>query len=97
MPNYREIDRSHKLVEAQLRAYIGRNTILEDNGFYANIYPVDKVILRAIELLDGGADAAGEPSESGTDAQAAGPAVGERADTLTERELQHEERDSTEI
>ena len=97
VPNYREIDRSHKLVEAQLRAYIGRNTILEDNGFYANIYPVDKVILRAIELLDGGADAAGEPSESGTDAQAAGPAVGERADTLTERELQHEERDSTEI
>ena len=38
--------------EAQLRAYIGRNTPLEDNGFYANIYPVDNVILRAIEELN---------------------------------------------
>lgn len=57
-PNYRQIDRSHKLVEAQLRAYIGRNTLLEDNGFYANIYPIDNVVMRSIELLDDGAKAA---------------------------------------
>jgi len=25
--------------------------VLEDNGFYANIYPIDDVILRAIEVL----------------------------------------------
>ena len=41
-----------KLIEAQLRAYIGRNTALEDNGFYANIYPVDNVVVRAIGILN---------------------------------------------
>ncbi|WP_295936025.1 S41 family peptidase [uncultured Alistipes sp.] len=51
-PNYRDIDRSRKLIEAQLRAYIGRNTALEDNGFYANIYPIDNVIVRAIGELN---------------------------------------------
>lgn len=50
-PRWREIARSRKLIEAQLRAYIGRNTALEDNGFYANIYPVDDVIVRAMEVL----------------------------------------------
>ena len=51
-PDYRQIARSRRLMEAQLRAYIGRNTPLEDNGFYANIYPVDAVITASIELLD---------------------------------------------
>lgn len=51
-PRYDDIARSRRLIEAQLRAYIGRNTKLEDTGFYANIYPVDKVILRAIEILN---------------------------------------------
>ena len=51
-PRPADIARSRRLIEAQLRAYIGRNTALEDNGFYANIYPVDNVILRAIEVLD---------------------------------------------
>lgn len=51
-PRPRDIARSRRLIEAQLRAYIGRNTVLEDNGFYANIYPVDDVILRAISVLD---------------------------------------------
>ncbi len=50
-PRPADIARSRKLIEAQLRAYIGRNTSLEDNGFYANIYPVDNVIVRAIEEL----------------------------------------------
>ena len=51
-PDYRQIVRSRRLMEAQLRTYIGRNTPLEDNGFYANIYPVDAVITASIELLD---------------------------------------------
>ncbi len=46
-----DIARSRRLIEAQLRAYIGRNTVLEDIGFYANIHPVDPVITRAIEVL----------------------------------------------
>ena len=51
-PRYGDIARSRKLIEAQLRAYIGRNTVLEDDGFYASIYPVDNVVMRAIELLN---------------------------------------------
>ncbi len=51
-PRPRDIARSRRLIEAQLRAYIGRNTALEDNGFYANIYPVDRVLVRAVECLN---------------------------------------------
>ncbi len=51
-PNYRDIARSRKVMEAQLRAYIGRNTALEDNGFYYNIFPIDEVVSRSIELLE---------------------------------------------
>lgn len=51
-PKRSEIRRSRHLIEAQLRAYIGRNTPLEDDGFYANIYPIDNVIMRALELFE---------------------------------------------
>ena len=51
-PRRADIARSRRLIEAQLKAYIGRNTRLEDTGFYANIYPVDNVIVRAIEILN---------------------------------------------
>lgn len=51
-PNYKQIARSRKIVEAQLRAYIGRNTDLEDVGFYVNIYPIDKNITRSIQVLE---------------------------------------------
>ncbi len=46
-----EIARSRRLIEAQLRAYIGRNTLLEDNGFYANIHPIDPVVTRAVREM----------------------------------------------
>ncbi|MEG1622193.1 MAG: S41 family peptidase [Alistipes sp.] len=51
-PSPRDIARSRKLIEAQLRAYIARNTVLEENGFYANIYPVDNVIVRTLKLFN---------------------------------------------
>ncbi len=51
-PNRTQIARSRHLVEAQLRAYIGRNTSLEDNAFYYNIYPIDNVLVEAVELLN---------------------------------------------
>ncbi len=51
-PRYGDIARSRKLIEAQLRDYSGRISRLEDNGFYANIYPVDNVIMRAIAILN---------------------------------------------
>ncbi len=46
-----ETARSRKIMEAQLRAYIGRNTPLEDDGFYYNIFPVDNVVQEALRLL----------------------------------------------
>lgn len=46
-----EIARSRKIMEARLRAYIGRNTPLEDDGFYYNIFPVDNVVQEALRLL----------------------------------------------
>ena len=48
-PNWSEINRSRDIMEAQLRAYISRNSDLEDNAFYYFIYPIDKTVLRAIE------------------------------------------------
>ena len=50
-PVYRDLAISRPIIEAQLRGYIGRNTVLEDDGFYKNIYPIDNVILSAIETL----------------------------------------------
>lgn len=47
-----EIARSRKIMEAQLRAYIGRNTPLEETGFYANYYVVDDPVLKALEVFD---------------------------------------------
>jgi carboxyl-terminal processing protease len=51
-PNRAQIATSHKIIEAQLRALIGRNTVLDYNGFYANIYVIDSAILRAIEIVE---------------------------------------------
>ena len=51
-PNWKEINRSRAIMEAQLRAYISRNSNLEDNAFYYFIYPIDKTVLRAIEELN---------------------------------------------
>ncbi len=43
-----DIERSRKLLESQLRAYVSRNTSLEDNGFYINIFDVDNIVQRAL-------------------------------------------------
>ncbi len=51
-PVWSQINRSRALIEAQLKAYIGRNTPLDDDAFYHSIYPVDVVILKAIETLE---------------------------------------------
>ncbi|MFI3279031.1 MAG: S41 family peptidase [Rikenellaceae bacterium] len=51
-PAWSDIKRSRRIILAQLRAYIGRNTPLEDNAFYHSIYPVDVVLLRALEEIE---------------------------------------------
>ena len=50
-PSRADIARSRRIMEAQLRAYIGRNTALEDNAFYYNIYPIDDVLRRSVDVL----------------------------------------------
>ncbi|MBR3800562.1 MAG: S41 family peptidase [Rikenellaceae bacterium] len=50
-PAWNDIRRSRELLEAQLRALIGRNTALEDAGYYSEIHSVDTVIEAAIEEL----------------------------------------------
>jgi carboxyl-terminal processing protease len=51
-PNYRQIAVSRPILSAQLRALIGRNTALDYTGFYAEIYPIDNVMQKAVEILD---------------------------------------------
>ena len=53
-PVRREIERSRKIITSQLRAYIGRNTALEDDGFYYNIFPIDDEVQRSIEIFEAG-------------------------------------------
>lgn len=36
---------------AQIKAYVGRNTPLEDNAFYHNIQSIDNVVKQALEVL----------------------------------------------
>ncbi len=59
-----EIARSRKIMEAQLRAYIGRNTPLEDDGFYYNIFPLDNVVQEALKLLAEESEGDGERNET---------------------------------
>ncbi len=49
--NRHELNISRDIILAQLRAYIGRNALGDDSGFYYNIYPIDKVMRRAVEEL----------------------------------------------
>ena len=43
--------KSRDIILAQIRAYIGRNAMSDDAGFYYNIYAIDKVLQRAVEEL----------------------------------------------
>lgn len=49
--NRNDIARSRKVMEAQIKAYIGRNTPLEDDAFYYCIYPIDEILRQAVEEL----------------------------------------------
>ncbi|MFR9649286.1 MAG: S41 family peptidase [Rikenellaceae bacterium] len=50
-PSWGNIHTSRTLIEAQLRAYIGRSTPLGDDGFFINIYPIDNILQRGVEEL----------------------------------------------
>ena len=51
-PNWKDINRSRAIMEAQLRAYISRNSDLEDNAFYYFIRPIDKTVQQAVDELN---------------------------------------------
>ena len=48
-PDYKGIERSGKLLMAYIKAYIGRNTPLEDNAYYHALQPIDNVMQKALE------------------------------------------------
>lgn len=51
-PNAADIAKSRALILSQLKAYIGRNSALEDNAFYHNIQQIDPVIDKALKTLN---------------------------------------------
>ena len=57
-PNAADIAKSKALILSQLKAYIGRNSPLEDNAFYHCIQQIDQVVDKALETLN-------RPTESG--------------------------------
>ena len=53
-PQDGDLERSRTVLLSQIRAYIGRNTLDDESGYYYNIRPIDDVMLRAIEELKAG-------------------------------------------
>ena len=49
--NEAQLKAASDVILAQLRAYIGRNALHDDAGFYYNIYPIDNTMQRAVEEL----------------------------------------------
>ena len=49
--NEEELAVAKDVIFAQLRAYIGRNALHDESGFYYNIYPIDNALQRAVEEL----------------------------------------------
>lgn len=50
-PDWSQIRKSERLIMSQLSGYIGRNTPLEDSGFFSGYYKGDDTILKALEAL----------------------------------------------
>ena len=49
--NEAQLKAASDVILAQLRAYIGRNALHDEAGFYYNIYPIDNTMQRAVEEL----------------------------------------------
>ncbi|MBR0394110.1 MAG: S41 family peptidase [Alistipes sp.] len=49
--DWQGINLSRHIMEAQLRAYIARNSELDSNAFYYFIYPIDETLRKAVETL----------------------------------------------
>ena len=54
-PTEGDLAKSKEVIMTQIRAYIGRNALSDESGYYYNIYPIDDVMQRAVkELREGG-------------------------------------------
>ena len=53
-PTAEDLKKSREVLLTQIRAYIGRNTLGDESGYYYNIYPIDDVMLRAVKELRAG-------------------------------------------
>ena len=54
-PTEGDLAKSKEVIMTQIRAYIGRNALSDESGYYYNIYPSDDVLPRAVkELREGG-------------------------------------------
>ena len=51
--NQKELAKSYRLIDTQLKAYIARN-ILNDEGFYPIIYNIDEVVKEAVSAIQSG-------------------------------------------
>ena len=55
IPTKEDLRKSREVIMTQIRAYIGRNALSDESGYYYNIYPIDDVMQRAVkELKNGG-------------------------------------------
>lgn len=52
-PKGNELAESRKIIIAQLHAFIGRNTPLDDEGFYPFYAAIDNTLQRAIKVIEG--------------------------------------------
>lgn len=51
-PDWEEIETSRQRLTCLLRAYIARNTSLQEVGYFSQIIPIDESMLKAFEILD---------------------------------------------
>ena len=53
-PTDGDLAKSKEVIMTQIRAYIGRNALSDESGYYYNIYPIDDVMQRAVKELKRG-------------------------------------------
>ena len=51
-PKAAQIAKSKAIILAQIKAYVGRNTPLEDNAFYYELQGIDNTVQEAIRTLN---------------------------------------------
>ena len=53
-PSDKDLESSKEIIITQIKAYIGRNALSDESGYYYNIYPIDDVMQRSVKELKAG-------------------------------------------